>query len=150
MPIGLEGKIVDQHIYDRAVARLRDARVYLPKLAELAEPATLQESYRRSLTEVGPDEPDARNLYRVHWHNAADRHALTDTPEHVSLPKALTGVDARIVEHIVVLALHADHVGVGRLVCAGHAEDEERSNEDEPLHRISPIEPTPLAGGSAC
>jgi cysteine synthase len=97
MPIGLEREIVDQHFYDQAVARLRDARVHLPKLSELAEPATLQESYRRSLADVGPDEPDARNLYRVHWHNAADRHGFADTPEHVSLPKSLTGVDARIV-----------------------------------------------------
>jgi cysteine synthase len=97
MPIGLEREIVDQHFYDQAVARLRDARVHLPKLSELAEPATLQESYRRSLADVGPDEPDARNLYRVHWHNAADRHGFADTPEHVALPKSLTGVDARIV-----------------------------------------------------
>ena len=97
MLTGLEREIVDRHFYDQAVARLRDARVHLPKLSELAEPATLQQSYQRSLANVGPDEPDAGNLYRVHWHNAADRHGYVETPEHVSLSKSLTGVDARIV-----------------------------------------------------
>ena len=52
---------------------------------------------REALAAVGPDEPHPLNLFRVHWHNSADRVDVVDVPEHLVLPQALTGVDARIV-----------------------------------------------------
>ena len=97
MPNGLEREIVDQHTYNNAVASLHRAGVRLPTLSELARPSGLAEHYHGSLSTVGADAADSRNLYRVHWHNSADRLGFTDTPEHVALPKSLTGVDARIV-----------------------------------------------------
>src|SRR5690606_29555090 len=36
-------------------------------------------------------------LYRVHWHNAADRRGLAPVPAHLVLPSELTGVAAKIV-----------------------------------------------------
>ena len=52
---------------------------------------------REALAGVGPDDPHPLNLFRVHWHNGADRTGFVDVPEHVVLPPELTGVEARIV-----------------------------------------------------
>jgi cysteine synthase len=94
MPIGLERDIVDRDTYDRTVARFRGIR--LPKISELADPlGTLGEV--PGLAETDPDAPDPRNLFRVHWHNAADRTRLAAVPEHVVLPPEITGVEATII-----------------------------------------------------
>jgi cysteine synthase len=89
--------IVDPGVVERVVERLRDARVALPTFAQLASPELVPARIRDALRDVGPDEPHPLNLYRVHWHNGASRVDLVDVPEHVVLPRELTGVDARIV-----------------------------------------------------
>jgi hypothetical protein len=94
--LGLATDVVDSQVYDRTVARFREARLVLPTFAELAEPATIPTAVRESLAGVDPDAPDARNLFRVHWHNDASRRGLAAVPEHLELPPSLTGVRARI------------------------------------------------------
>ena len=95
--LGLEGEIVDRENHARAVAHLRAARVVLPKFSELADPATIPDGISAALADVGPDEADPRNLFRVTWHNGADRRARVAVPDHLVLPEALTGVTAKIV-----------------------------------------------------
>ena len=97
MPAGLELEIFDREAYARTVAHFREARVRLPRLSELANPAVIQERMGDALADADPDAPDARNLFRVHWHNAADRRGFAETPGHVVLPRELTGVAAKIV-----------------------------------------------------
>ncbi|HSC49461.1 MAG TPA: pyridoxal-phosphate dependent enzyme [Gaiellaceae bacterium] len=79
------------------VERLRESRVTLPTFAQLADPTLIPPAVRDELGAVGPDEPHPLNLFRVHWHNGPDRRGLVDVPEHVVLPRELTGVDAKIV-----------------------------------------------------
>jgi cysteine synthase len=95
--LGLERELVDRRVYDRAVARFREAGIVLPTFAQLADPTTVPAEVTEALERVGPDEPHPLNLFRVHWYNDATRRGLTDTPAHVVLPSELTGVDARIV-----------------------------------------------------
>jgi cysteine synthase len=95
--LGLEQEIVDRRAYDRTVARFREARVHLPTFAELEDPSRLPRSVTASLASVDPDAPDPRNLFRVHWYNDASRAGRVDVPDHLVLPKELTGVDAPIV-----------------------------------------------------
>ncbi len=97
MTIGLERDIVDHDVYQRTVARFRDAGVRLPKIAELADPWSLESAVRADVATADPDTSDARNLFRVHWHNAADRRGLAEVPEHIVLPPELTGVEAKII-----------------------------------------------------
>ena len=97
MGTGVATEIADRGRYDRAVARFRDARIALPTFAQLAEPAKLPSDVVDSLSEVGPNGADPRNLFRVHWYNDASRAGRADVPDHVVLPPALTGVDATIV-----------------------------------------------------
>jgi cysteine synthase A len=95
--LGLETRIVDRAVYDRSVARFREAHIVLPTFAELAEPSSIPASIRARLAGVDPDAANPLNLFRVHWYNDASRARQAQVPEHVVLPSALTGVPARIV-----------------------------------------------------
>ena len=93
---GLEQKVVDHAAHDRNVERLRDAGVVLPRILELSDPTAHLVRKAAEIADVDPDRPDARNLFRVHWHNGTDRRTLVHVPDHIVLPEALTGVKARI------------------------------------------------------
>jgi cysteine synthase A len=94
---GLERDLVDPAAYDRAVGRFREARIVMPTFAELADPERIPAATVAALGEVDPDAPDPRNLFRVHWFNDRTRTGRVPIPDHVVLPRSLTGVDARIV-----------------------------------------------------
>jgi cysteine synthase len=91
------GAPADHTAYDRTVRRFRETGTVLPTFAELIDPPTIPAATRAGLKSVDPDAPDPRNLFRVHWHNAADRREQVAVPEHVVLPTAFTGVEAPIV-----------------------------------------------------
>ncbi len=97
MSLKLETEIIDDDAYGRAVERFHQAGITLPKISQLADPIASRNEFETHLESTDPDSPDAGNLFRVHWHNAADRNSLVDTPGHVVLPPELTGVDAKIV-----------------------------------------------------
>ena len=94
--LGLALDLADPSAYERAVERCRELRVALPTFAQLADPATIAPEARAALSGADPQAPDARNLFRVHWHNSLDG-SMVPVPEHLELPSALTGVEARIV-----------------------------------------------------
>jgi cysteine synthase len=93
-PDPLATDVVDPAVLERAVRRCADQGIELPTFAQLADPGTIPEARAEG---VDPDAADPANLFRVHWHNAADRAGHVEVPEHVEMPPELTGVDARIV-----------------------------------------------------
>src|SRR5213082_2557611 len=95
--LGLERELVDRDVYERTVGRFRDEGIVLPTFGELADPAKIPDRVREALGSVDPDAPHPLNLFRVHWCNDRARTGLVDVPEHLVLPRELTGVDARIV-----------------------------------------------------
>jgi len=95
--LGLERDIVDRRQYDHAVQRFRENRIALPRFAELADHTRLPAGVRAALAGADPDGPHPLNLFRVHWYNGAGRQEPVPLPDHIVLPKALTGVEARIV-----------------------------------------------------
>lgn len=96
-PFLIRPEVVDAERRRAAIAWLRGAQVSLPTWSELADPARIPDATKRGLKSVGPDEPDAKNLWRVHWFNGADRRHRVKLPGYVVLPEALTGVTAPIV-----------------------------------------------------
>jgi cysteine synthase A len=95
--LGLVSEVLDQSAYEHALARFRENGIVMPTFAQLADPWSLPAEARESLAGVDPDAADARNLFRVHWHNTPDRRGLQALPAHLVLPRSLTGVDAPIV-----------------------------------------------------
>lgn len=89
--------IVDESSYERAVTRLRQKHVRLPKIAELADPRQISGDIVTALARVDPDSDSPLNLFRVHWYNDAARRGFSDAPAHIVLPAELTGVRAPII-----------------------------------------------------
>jgi cysteine synthase len=113
--LGLGIDMVDEEAYRRTVARFREQRVALPTFSQLADPASIPAPVRAAVEKVSPDEARALNLYRVHWHNRWGRPGLAPVPEHVELPRTLTGVDARIV---VVFGNRFPMIGAHKVLAA--------------------------------
>ncbi len=95
--LGLYDEVVDPESLTRAIERFSERNIVLPTFAQLADPTTMPEQVERALEPVGPDDADARNLWRVHWYNADDRRGRVDVPGYLEIPSELSGVDARIV-----------------------------------------------------
>jgi cysteine synthase len=114
-PFLIQPDIVDGARRRRAVECLRAAQVTLPSWSELADPARIPAAIASSLRSVGPDEPNAKNLWRVHWFNDADRRDRTPVPGHVVLPQTLTGVKAPIV---VLLGRRFPMIGAHKVLAA--------------------------------
>ncbi|HKA03938.1 MAG TPA: pyridoxal-phosphate dependent enzyme [Acidimicrobiales bacterium] len=92
-PLGLVDNVVDELTLARSVDRFRVQRITLPTFAALADPTRIDPACTAG---ADPAAADARNLFRVHWHNdlAGGRVGV---PEHVVLPPELTGVESPIV-----------------------------------------------------
>jgi len=97
MPPGLEREVVDSRVLERTAERFREIRIALPTFAQLADPGLIPPRVREALAGVGPDDAHPLNLFRVHWHNGSNRVGLVGVPDHLVLPRELTGVEARIV-----------------------------------------------------
>ncbi len=95
--LGLIAEIADRTVYDHAVERFRAAGIALPAFAELRDPSTIPAARLRGLAGVDRNQPDARNLFRVHWFGRLDGSGPHPVPDHIELPPAMTGVDAPIV-----------------------------------------------------
>jgi cysteine synthase len=95
--LGLETKIVDQKTYRNSVQRFREAQIALPTFAELANPSSIPGAIISKLRDVDPNAAHPLNLFRVHWYNDRAGVERSDLPDHIVLPRELTGVDATIV-----------------------------------------------------
>lgn len=91
------GEVVDAAVRRRAQAHFQKSRVRLPLISELSEPQKIARRTIDGLASLDPDVADPRNLFRVHWFNAADRRGRVGVPEHVVLPRELTGTEAPII-----------------------------------------------------
>ena len=111
--LGLEREVVDRNVYDNTVQQFRERRIALPTFAELGDPETIPLPVREALAGVGPDDPDPRNLYRIHWNNDDKRTGVVEVPAHVVLPAGLTGVEAPIV---VLLADRFPMIGAHKVL----------------------------------
>ena len=114
-PFLIRPDIVDGERRRAAVECLRAAQVTLPSWSELADPARIPAAIANNLKSVGPDEPNAKNLWRVHWFNDADRRDRAPVPGYVVLPEALTGVKAPIV---VLLGRRFPLIGAHKVLAA--------------------------------
>ena len=92
-----DDELFDEQVLERTAKLLQESQVALPTFAQLAVPALIPSTIRQQLSSIGADDANPLNLFRVHWFNDATRTGLADAPEHLVLPRELTGVDAPIV-----------------------------------------------------
>jgi len=86
---------------ERAVKRARERSILIPTFKQQKDPGRIPEAIVSGLKKVGLWDIDPLNLFRITWHNEPVAHGggFGDV-NFVEFPKALTGVDARIVSVI--------------------------------------------------
>ena len=114
-PLVLAPQLADKAVRARAISRLRQLGVALPKLSELADPAHIPASAKAALAKAAPDDAAAANLWRVHWFNDEARTGIQPVPGYIELPESLTGVKARIV---VALGRRFPMIGAHKVLAA--------------------------------
>ena len=91
--LGLADTVVDEGALAESIRKCAANNVVLPTFAQLANPSLIPTDIASG---VDKNSPDSRNLFRVHWFNDMAGNRVS-VPDHVVLPKSLTGVDSPIV-----------------------------------------------------
>jgi cysteine synthase len=91
--LGLADTIVDEGALAESIRKCAANNVVLPTFAQLANPSLIPPDIAAG---ADKNSPDSRNLFRVHWFNDMAGNRV-NVPDHVVLPKSLTGVDSPIV-----------------------------------------------------
>ncbi|MDR2247035.1 MAG: pyridoxal-phosphate dependent enzyme [Treponema sp.] len=89
---------INQEILDRNIKKARERKVIIPTFAQMRDPGQIPEKLQNRLKTVGLWDIDPLNLFRITWKNERkDSGGLYGGPNFIELPRALTGVDARII-----------------------------------------------------
>lgn len=94
--------MIDLTIYpdrlERAVQRARERNIIIPTFAQQRNPALIPDKIKAELKNIGLWDVNPRNLFRITWHNEpVPFGGGFGGVNYLELPKALTGVDARII-----------------------------------------------------
>lgn len=91
-------KITNEKALENAVSRFREKGITLPTFAEQRDPSLIPASISNKLKEIGLWEIHPLNLFRITWKNEPREHGgLFGDVNYLEIPKAISGVDARIV-----------------------------------------------------
>ena len=94
--------MIDLTVYpdrlERAVKRARERNIIIPTFKQMKHPDLAPAQVKAGLKEVGLWDVNPLNLFRITWHNepVATGGGFGGV-NYLELPKALTGVDARII-----------------------------------------------------
>ncbi len=89
---------VRPEVLERAVQRARERDIVIPTFAQMRDPGLIPDDVVARLRDVGLWDVDPLNLFRITWHNEpTERGGGFGAVNHLEFPRALTGVDARIV-----------------------------------------------------
>jgi cysteine synthase A len=83
---------------ERAIQRARARHIVIPTFGQMKDPASISVGVRARLADVGLWDVNSLNLYRITWKNQPiARGGGFGGVNYLEFPKALTGVDARII-----------------------------------------------------
>ncbi|MEW6431301.1 MAG: pyridoxal-phosphate dependent enzyme [Myxococcota bacterium] len=88
--------IVNEAVLDRAAKLCREKRVVLPTLKQMREPSSIPDKVKAKLPAIGLWDVNPLNLFRITWKNDVKTGQFGGV-NFLELPKALTGVDARVI-----------------------------------------------------
>lgn len=94
--LGMESAVVNQDTLKQTTKKFKERHIQLPTYEELSEPSKISPEILKALQNIDPDEAHPLNLYRIHWYNDPKTKGFRDVPFYFEVPKALTGVDAKI------------------------------------------------------
>jgi cysteine synthase len=90
--------ITNQKALDNAVKRFKEKGIILPTFEQQRNPELIPDKIKTKLKSIGLWDINPLNLFRITWKNEPkETGGLFGKVNYLELPKALTGVDARIV-----------------------------------------------------
>jgi len=89
---------INSESLERVIQRAREKHIVIPTFKQQRQPSAIPRKIRDKIRNVGLWEVDPLNLFRITWHNepVASGGGFREV-NYLEFPKALTGVDARIV-----------------------------------------------------
>jgi len=95
--IEITNKIVDPAALENAVKQYREKGIILPTFAQMENPELIPGQIKEKLKGIGLWDLHPLNLFRITWKNEPRASGgLYGEPNFMELPRALTGIDARI------------------------------------------------------
>ena len=89
---------LDNHVRTKNIERCRERGILLPTFAQMKNPETAPDFIQDKLRKTGLWDLDPVNLFRITWRNEPVPSGGTfGGVNYIEIPKALTGVDARII-----------------------------------------------------
>jgi len=96
--IDIINKVTNQKALDNAVKRFKERGIILPTLKQQQNPDLIPDKIKDQLKNIGLWDINPLNLFRITWKNEPkEKGGLYGKVNYIELPKAITGVDARIV-----------------------------------------------------
>lgn len=96
--IQLINKVANEKALENAVKRFKEKGIILPTFEQQRNPELIPQKIKDQLKNIGLWDINPLNLFRITWKNEPkDNGGLYGNVNYIELPKALTGVDARIV-----------------------------------------------------
>jgi len=96
--IKIENKIINSDVRKKAIARFREKGIILPTFAQMRNPELIPDKVKNKLKNIGLWELNPLNLFRINWHNEPkEKGGLYGGVNYIEIPKAISGVDARII-----------------------------------------------------
>ncbi|NTV74144.1 MAG: pyridoxal-5-phosphate-dependent protein subunit beta, partial [Holophaga sp.] len=89
-------KTYNEEVVKRTAKRCKDRGIIIPTFAQMRHPETAPESVKARLKNVGLWDVDPANLFRITWKNDPET-GLFGGPNHLEIPREITGVKARII-----------------------------------------------------
>ena len=96
--IDIINKVTDQKALDNAVKRFKERGIILPTFKQQQNPELIPQKIKDQLKNIGLWDINPLNLFRITWKNEPkETGGLYGKVNYIELPKAITGVDARII-----------------------------------------------------
>lgn len=96
--IDIINKVTNQKALDNAVKRFKERGIILPTFKQQQNPDLIPDKIKDQLKNIGLWDINPLNLFRITWKNEPkEKGGLYGKVNYIELPKAITGVDARIV-----------------------------------------------------
>ncbi|NOZ85560.1 MAG: pyridoxal-phosphate dependent enzyme [Deltaproteobacteria bacterium] len=87
---------INEQVLEKTAARCRERGIIIPTFRQLENPETIPDSITRRLKGIGLWDLNPLNLFRITWKNDIE-NGLFGRVNRIEIPRALTGVDARII-----------------------------------------------------